>query len=1111
MPSRAKNRGESGTLNSQNPVILSKRSASKDLLLVLAPHDLQALTRIRYTEYAMQYRTGNEIRELFLRFFETKGHRRVHSSSLVPHNDPTLLFTNAGMNQFKDVFLGAEKRDYKRATTSQKCVRAGGKHNDLENVGFTRRHHTFFEMLGNFSFGDYFKREAIQFAWELVTSEEWFGIPKDRLYVTIFEGADGVPRDDEAEGYWMEVGVPKERIFQYGVKDNFWQMGETGPCGPCSEIFYDMGMEAAEHPGVDKPFGHDDARYVEIWNLVFMQFDRSATIDPATKATTYKLTPLPKPSIDTGMGLERVAAVLQSKVSNFETDLFTPLIVRAAELTGLAPELAGLKVGPGFSPDSSAASTEGASAPEYRSAALKGHDFSRADADEEETGALAPEGIATLVANASLRIIADHARAATFLINDGVVPSNEGRGYVLRKILRRGIRHGRLLGQEQPFLFEMVYAVRDLMKGAYPELEDSALRVARVIEAEEKQFARVLSLGSARLQNYLNDNAIRAKGVLQKYDDKLSGLAKEGKLAIKLTGKQASAFDRAGIDLASGSPLLLMTHISAELSRARDLFDLRKGDLTPYIEVITNTLGPQEAKDFETEYNAILHGPRQLSGTDAFFLYETFGLPKDFIQDASRDAGVKFDEAGFEAARAEEQARARASWKGGSQKSASPAYRELPKTNFLGYKVLAARAEVLAIVKDGVGVPAANAGDLVDVVLDQTSFYGDSGGQIGDTGSFTSADGNSTVAEILGCVLPVQGVRAHKALLKKRLTIGDHVNTVVDGARRDAIRRNHTGTHLLHAALRQVLGTHVKQAGSLVAPDRLRFDFSHFAQVADEELEEIESIVNREVLANARVETLEDVPIDVAVNEYHAMALFGEKYGDKVRVVKLSDGFSTELCGGTHTAATGEIGLLKLTGEAAVSSGVRRIEAISGLGSLDTFRRDFAVAQFASQIAPSADGNLSDSLRAKLAAHEEEVKRLRRELEDARMKSAAGALDEALARAIDVKGVRLVTLRADSLERGQLRTLVDNLKQKLGEGVVVLASAQPEGKVALIAGVTPSLTNRIQAGKLVGAVAKVVGGSGGGKPEIAEAGGKDPSQIGAALQAVPEIVASLLA
>ncbi len=927
---------------------------------------------------AMQYRSGNEIRELFLHFFETKGHRRVHSSSLVPANDPTLLFTNAGMNQFKDLFLGAEKREYSRATTSQKCVRAGGKHNDLENVGFTRRHHTFFEMLGNFSFGDYFKRDAIQFAWELVTSPEWMGLPKDRLYVTIFEGADSagwnVPRDDEAEQFWIETGVAKDRIFQYGLKDNFWQMGETGPCGPCSEIFYDMGIEAAETPGVDKPFGHDDARYVEIWNLVFMQFDRSAATDAAGK-TAYKLTPLPKPSIDTGMGLERVAAVLQGKISNFETDLFTPLIEKAAEFTKFKySELFAREVSAELPPR-----------PPEEELRLR-YEKQRLE-------------------SASLRIIADHARAATFLISDGVVPSNEGRGYVLRKIMRRAIRHGRLLGQEKPFLFEMVFAVRDLMKGAYPELADSAERVAKVVEAEEKQFDRVLRFGLTRL------------------DEEMKG---------------------------------------------------------------------------------------QFTGDKAFHLYETFGLPLDFMVDAARDAGVTFDMEGFEKARAEEQARARASWKGGSQKTASPAFRDLPKTVFEGYRQLTStNCEVLAIVKGGVGAPAASAGDEVEVVLDHTSFYGDSGGQVGDLGVFLTVDGNSVVAEIVGCVLPVQSVRAHKAVLKQDLAVGDLVTTQVDGERRDAIKRNHTGTHLLQAALRQVLGTHVKQAGSAVHPDRLRFDFSHFSQVAEEDLQEIENIVNREVLKNAKVETLEDVPIDVAVNEYHAMALFGEKYGDKVRVVRLADGFSTELCGGTHTSATGEIGLFKLTGEESVSSGVRRIEAISGMGSLDTFRRDFELAQVAGQYVPSVE-NLTEGLKAKFASQEDELKKLRRELEEMRMKSAAGGLGEAVSRAVEVNGVKVLTHRADGLERGQLRTLVDNLKGKLGEGVVVLGSAQPEGRVAIIAGVTPGLVKRIQAGKLVGAVAKLVGGSGGGKPEIAEAGGKDRAQIDAALAAAPKIVGELL-
>jgi alanyl-tRNA synthetase len=601
----------------------------------------------------------------------------------------------------------------------------------------------------------------------------------------------------------------------------------------------------------------------------------------------------------------------------------------------------------------------------------------------------------------------------------------------------------------------MVFAVRDLMQGAYPELKDSADRVAKVVEAEEKQFDRVLKVGLTKL-----DELIREAHSGAGFSDGTGSGRGSGDGAGSRGGSGFGGGSGSGAGFGDGSGY--------------------SGGLIP--------------------------------GEMAFHLYETFGLPLDFMVDAARDASLRFDEAGFEAARAEEQSRARASWKGGSQKSASPAYRELPKTDFLGYKQLtAAGAEVLAIVKDGVGVPAATAGDLVEVVLDQTSFYGDSGGQTGDTGWFTSADGNATVAEITGCVLPVQGVRAHKALLKEPLAVGDHVRTVVDGERRDAIRRNHTGTHLLHAALRQVLGTHVKQAGSAVHPDRLRFDFSHFAQVANEEMEEIESIVNREVLADAKVETIEDVPIDVAVNEYHAMALFGEKYGDRVRVVKLADGFSTELCGGTHTRATGEIGLIKIVSEESVSSGVRRLEAITGLGALDTFRRDFEVAQLVSQVASAPEGGtLSDGLRARFAAQEDELKRLRRELDEARMKGAAGALDEALAGAVEVKGVRLVTLRADGLERGQLRTLVDNLKQKLGEGVVVLASAQAEGKVALIAGVTPGLTKRIQAGKLVGAVAKLVGGLGGGKAEIAEAGGKDQAGIDAALKAAAEIVGELI-
>jgi alanyl-tRNA synthetase len=924
----------------------------------------------------MQYRSGSEIRETFLRFFETKGHRRVHSSSLVPANDPTLLFTNAGMNQFKDVFLGLEHRDYSRATTSQKCVRAGGKHNDLENVGFTRRHHTFFEMLGNFSFGDYFKKDAIAYAWELVTSPEWFGLPKDKLYVTIFKGENGVPRDDEAYDLWLAQGVPAGRIKEYGSKDNFWQMGDTGPCGPCSEIFFDMGIEAAETPGVDKPFGEDEARYVEIWNLVFMQFDRNAQ---------GELNLLPKPSIDTGAGLERLAAVLQGKVSNFETDLFTPLIARAGELTSTT----------------------------YKDG--------------------------TAPTDASLRIIADHARCATFLISDGVLPANEGRGYVLRKILRRGIRHGKLLGQEQPFMRDMVFAVRDEMATAYPELKESADRVAKVVEAEERQFARVLEIGAAKLDDLLHFGGGSGSG---------AGFA-DG------TGFGGGSAPGAGF-----------------------------ADGTGYGETF--------------------------AGKEAFHLYETYGLPLDFMMDAARDAGIHFDLDGFEKARAEEQARARASWKGGSKQSASPAFRELPKTAFEGYQHLRVEgAEVLAIIKDGAGVPSANAGDAVEVVLNQTSFYADSGGQVGDIGWLYSDDHNSVVADVSGCTKPVQGIFAHRAVLRQPLAVGDKVDTVVDANYRNATRRNHTATHLLHAALREILGKHVKQAGSLNDPTRLRFDFSHFTSIADEELQDVEDLINKEVLNNLRVETLVDVPIDVAVNEYHAMALFGEKYGEKVRVVKIGD-FSTELCGGTHTGATGEIGVVKLLGEGSVSSGVRRVEAVTGLGALNEFRRDYAVAQLASQLAPNSETSPADALRARLSAQDEELKKLRRELDQARMKSASSAVSGAADQAIEVKGVKVLAQRVDALDRGQMRTLVDNLRNKLGSGVVVLGSADSEGKVALIVGVTKDLTAKIQAGKVVGQIAKLVGGSGGGRPDMAEAGGKDAGQLDAALKSAAEVVGELL-
>ncbi len=917
--------------------------------------------------------TGSEIRRKFLDFFVQKGHKEVHSSSLVPANDPTLLFTNAGMNQFKDVFLGLEKRDYSRATTSQKCVRAGGKHNDLENVGFTNRHHTFFEMLGNFSFGDYFKKDAIAYAWELITSKEWFGIDKNKLYATIFKGEAGVERDIEAYDLWVGQGVPKDRIFEMGLKDNFWQMGDTGPCGPCSEIHYDMGPAASEQGHAECHFPCDCGRYVEIWNLVFMQFDRDAN---------GKLNPLPKPSIDTGMGLERVTAVLQGVISNYETDLFTPLIKRAAELTGtsLTKEL------------------------------------------EKEAKAKSA---------ASLRVIADHSRAATFLISDGVLPSNEGRGYVLRKIIRRAITHGRLLGQTKPFLHEMVFAVCDLMQDAYPEVRETADRVSKTVLVEENRFSHTLDVGLEKLEDLLRNS--------------------EGTLA----------------------------------------------------------------------------------GTEAFKLYDTFGMPLDFMQDAARDQGVTFDQTGFDHAMAEQKSRARASWKGAAKQTANPAYQQLPKSIFEGYRQTRSDGcEVLAIIRNGQGARELKAGESGEVILDHTPFYAESGGQVGDRGWFYSDDHNTVVADVTGCYSPIQGVRAHQVVAKQALRVGDRVDAVVNAAVRESTMRNHTATHLLHAGLREVLGKHVKQAGSLVAPNHLRFDFSHFTAVEDEELQDIEDIINKEVLRNQIVETITDVPIEEAINTYHAMALFGEKYGDKVRVVRIGD-FSTELCGGTHTGATGEIGLIKILKENSVSSGVRRIEAVTGEGSLRHFRKDhelekvvstFAAPTFAQK--PRKDGpppadeisahaetaSPAEALKAELDKKDSEIKRLTRELDQARMKSASASVSTANIgdKVKDVKGVKVLAHRVDNLERAQLRTLVDQLRDKIGSGVVVLGSAT-NGSVSLIVGVTKDLTGRVQAGKVIGPVAQKVGGKGGGRPDLAEAGGKDAGALDAALDGAYAVVESILA
>jgi alanyl-tRNA synthetase len=909
--------------------------------------------------------TGNEIREKFLQFFESKGHRRVRSSSLVPHGDPTLLFTNAGMNQFKDVFLGLEKRDYTRATTAQKCVRAGGKHNDLENVGFTKRHHTFFEMLGNFSFGDYFKKDAIAFAWELITSPQWFGIPKDKLYATVFGGAEVSPGnklgvDEEAKGFWLGQQIPAERIFAIpGLKDNFWAMGDTGPCGPCSELHYDMGPEASDEGHADCKFPCDCGRYVEIWNLVFMQFNRDAG---------GTLTPLPKPCVDTGMGLERLAAVLQGVISNYETDLFVPLIDRAAKLTSIdeSKELA---------------------------------------AEEHKRSA------------ASLRVIADHARATAFLITDGVLPSNEGRGYVLRKIMRRAIRHGRLLGATKPFLNEMVVTVRDLMGEAYPELlEPSAARVPDIVLAEEIRFGRTLDIG------------------LRKLEEELKPLA----------AKPGSVY----------------------------------------------------------------------AGESAFRLYDTYGLPMDFILDAARDLGVKFDEAGFEKAMHEQRTRARASWKGGSKESANPAYAKLAETFRTEPDFYCAShakdCRIEAIITKSGSVSELKPGETGEVVLDRTVIYAESGGQMADTGAFYDNSESLQLAEVTAAFYPVAGLIAHKVKAKETLRVGDRVTVVADADRRARIMRNHTGTHLVHAALRNILGNHVKQAGSLNAPERLRFDFSHFAPVGSDDLQDIEQQVNEEIRLNTQIET-GIMSLEEALSS-GALAFFGDKYPESnVRVVTIADprsprGFySKELCGGTHVGRIGDIGVLKIVGEESVAAGVRRIEAVTGVGALEHYQHQ---AQTLRELANRLNVG-EDTVLASVEKLTHTARTLEKELGEQKRKGALNQLDELFAQAQTIKGVKVVVGEVGNVDREGLRQLVDSLRQKLGSGIVALGMPE-DGKVALIAGVTKDLTAKVHAGKLIQALAKQVGGSGGGRPDLAEAGGKDTSALKSALQSVPGLLEPLL-
>ncbi|HXZ18609.1 MAG TPA: alanine--tRNA ligase, partial [Candidatus Acidoferrales bacterium] len=869
---------------------------------------------------------------------------------------------NAGMNQFKNVFLGLEQRPYNRATTAQKCVRAGGKHNDLENVGFTNRHHTFFEMLGNFSFGDYFKKEAIAYAWELVTAPDWFGVPKDRLYATIFSGEEGVPRDNDAHNDWLATGVPAERIFELGIKENFWAMGDTGPCGPCSEMHYDMGPAASDLGHKDCRFPCDCGRYVEIWNLVFIQFNRDAQ---------GKLNPLPKPGVDTGMGLERMAATILNlsdplKFSNYDTDLFQPLIRRAENLTGA-------KYGSG----------------------------TRADA--------------------SLRIIADHSRATVFLIADGVLPSNEGRGYVLRKIMRRALRHAHLLKPGVAVLTEMIPVVQQLMGAAYPELVESS-QILRIVAEEQDRFRRVLE----------------------------------------------SSLEKLEVDL---SPLALL-------------------------------VGTPDEKD------AVYPGEK------AFKLYDTYGLPRDFIEDSCRDLRVRFDAAGFERAMEEQRTRAKASWKGAHKEAASPVYTKLAeayRTEPDFYFESAARdCKIEAIIRKSASVNELKADQEAEIVLDRTTIYAESGGQVADIGRFYDTSESLELAEVRGAYYPVAGLIAHKILAKETLAVGDRISTVADAERRAHIKRNHTATHLMHAALRNVLGTHVKQAGSLVSPEYLRFDFSHFRNVDPAELREIEEQVNDQILHNQESST-DILPLDEALAS-GALAFFGDRYPEQnVRVVTIADrnsprGFySKELCGGTHVRRTGEIGVFKLVAEQSVASGVRRVQAITGVPALEEYQ---ALKRIVGKL--SAQLNISeDKLEARVAELSEELTDLQKKLRQEQSKTVLSQVDELAGRARNVKDVWVLSARVANADREALRRLVDALRQKLGTAVVVLGAAE-DGKVSLISGVTKDLTPRLHAGKIVQAVAKQVGGTGGGRPDLAEAGGKDTNSLDKAIGGVYEIVEQML-
>ncbi|HGA9154640.1 TPA: alanine--tRNA ligase [Salmonella enterica subsp. enterica serovar Saintpaul] len=869
-----------------------------------------------------------EIRQAFLDFFHSKGHQVVASSSLVPNNDPTLLFTNAGMNQFKDVFLGLDKRNYSRATTSQRCVRAGGKHNDLENVGYTARHHTFFEMLGNFSFGDYFKHDAIQFAWELLTGENWFALPKERLWVTVYE------TDDEAYEIWeKEVGIPRERIIRIGdnkgapyASDNFWQMGDTGPCGPCTEIFYDHGDHIwGGPPGSPE---EDGDRYIEIWNIVFMQFNRQAD---------GTMEPLPKPSVDTGMGLERIAAVLQHVNSNYDIDLFRTLIEAVAKVTG-----------------------------------------------------------ATDLGNKSLRVIADHIRSCAFLVADGVLSSNENRGYVLRRIIRRAVRHGNMLGAKETFFYKLVGPLIEVMGSAGEELKRQQAQVEQVLKTEEEQFARTLERGLALL------------------DEELAKL---------------------------------------------------QGDT--------------------------------LDGETAFRLYDTYGFPVDLTADVCRERNIKVDEAGFEAAMEEQRRRAREASGFGADYNAM--IRVDSASEFKGYDHLELNGKVTALFVDGKAVEAINAGQEAVVVLDQTPFYAESGGQVGDKGELKGAGFTFAVDDTQKYG---QAIGHLGKLSAGALKVGDAVQADVDEARRARIRLNHSATHLMHAALRQVLGTHVAQKGSLVSDKVLRFDFSHNEAMKPSEIREVEDLVNAQIRRNLPIET-NIMDLDAAKAK-GAMALFGEKYDERVRVLSMGD-FSTELCGGTHASRTGDIGLFRIISESGTAAGIRRIEAVTGEGAMATVHAQSDRLNDIAHLLKGDSQNLGDKVRAVL----ERTRQLEKELQQLKDQAAAQESANLSSKAVDLNGVKLLVSELAGIEPKMLRTMVDDLKNQLGSTVIVLATVV-EGKVSLIAGVSKDVTDRVKAGELIGMVAQQVGGKGGGRPDMAQAGGTDAAALPAALASVQGWVSAKL-